>query len=390
MSKIVCQLCGAEVHSIQLHLRKDHQDEGIDVGEYQSRYPNAPLLSDEAIAQINRKKVEMSSQKTEMAGAATAGVVHMTAAQEKRDLHEVFGLGRSSAARNAKGDGIPITVLGSHEFSDFIPMRDDNYVMDIELLKTALMGIELNLPTYLWGHAGTGKTTIWEQICHYTNRPYFRVQHTANMAESDVTGQWTVKNGETKFELGPLALAMKHGWVYLADEYDFAFPSILGVYQPVLEGKSLIIKEADAENRIIKPHPNFRFVATGNTNGAGDDTGLYQGTNLQNAANFSRFAITYQVGYMPQKHEVLLVKQQGQITEEDAKQLVSWANEVRKAYDGRKIGATVGPRELINSARIGSRKASFRLGVQLSVTNRWSQVDREIGEELAQRHIASL
>lgn len=49
---------------------------------------------------------------------------------------------------------------------------------------------------------------------------------------------------------------MKHGWMYLADEYDFAQPNVLSVYQAVLEGKPLYIKEADAANRVIKPHPN--------------------------------------------------------------------------------------------------------------------------------------
>lgn len=69
---------------------------------------------------------------------------------------------------------------------------------------------------------------------------------------------------------------MKHGWVYLADEYDFAFPQILGVYQPVLEGEALVIKEATPEWRRITPHERFAFIGTGNTNGSGDETGLYQ------------------------------------------------------------------------------------------------------------------
>ena len=37
------------------------------------------------------------------------------------------------------------------------------------------------------------------------------------------------------------------------------FPQILGVYQPVLEGEALVIKEATPEWRRITPHERFCF-----------------------------------------------------------------------------------------------------------------------------------
>ncbi len=67
---------------------------------------------------------------------------------------------------------------------------------------------------------------------------------------------------------------MKNGWVYLADEYDFAFPQILGIYQPVLEGEPLVIKEATPDWRRVAPHKRFAFIGTGNTNGSGMKRGF--------------------------------------------------------------------------------------------------------------------
>lgn len=389
MSKITCQICSNEVHSIQIHLRKAHPEMTTD--DYTRLYPDAPLLSPEAEAAIEKKRTEMklalaAQQSQPTPEVADNNVVSIT--DTKKDMHLLFGIRSQKAVFNAKGDPIPISILGSHNHSDMVPDHDPNYVFDPSLLKTALMAIELNKPAMFWGHAGTGKTTIWEQIAHHTNRPLLRVQHTANMEESDVTGRWIVRGGETIYDLGPLALAMKHGYLYLADEYDFAFPSVLSVYQPVLEGKPLIIKEADAENRVIRPHRNFRFVATGNTNGAGDETGLYQGTNLQNAANYSRFAITEQVKHMPKRLETLVVMKQANVTRDDAAMLVDFANEIRQAYEGAKIGSTIGgPRELINAAMIGSMKASWKDGIELAITNRWSKVDREIANGVAERII---
>lgn len=303
----------------------------------------------------------------------------------KSPLHEVFGVGTAKGAMSPRGEPIPITVLPDGDHPELIPEIDTNYVYELEALKNTLLGIELNMPTYVWGHAGTGKTTLLEQVCARTKRPMLRVQHTANTEESHILGQWTAKGGETKFELGPLPLAMKHGWMYLADEYDFAMPSVLAVYQPVLEGKSLVIKEADAENRIIRPHPNFRFVATGNTNGAGDETGLYQGTNIQNAANYDRFAMVIQVLYMkPELEAQVLVNQTG-IPSEHAARIVDFANRVRESYDGNKISSTISPRTLINAAKIGQRRGSYRAGVGLSFTSKLSRVDREVCDGLAQR-----
>jgi cobaltochelatase CobS len=212
-----------------------------------------------------------------------------------------------------------------------------------------------------------------------------RIQHTVNTEESHIVGQWTARGGETHFEHGPLPLAMKNGWVYLADEYDFALPSVLAVYQPVLEGKALVIKEADAANRIVRPHPNFRFVATGNTNGSGDETGLYQGTSIQNAANYDRFHMVLEVGYMNPNFEVQILVNQARIAKGDAEKLVDFANRVRESYSGNKISSPISPRTLIAAAQIGLRKGTYRAGIALSFANKLSKVDREVVDGLAQR-----
>jgi cobaltochelatase CobS len=212
-----------------------------------------------------------------------------------------------------------------------------------------------------------------------------RVQHTMNTEESQILGQWTAVNGATKFELGPLALAMKRGWVYLADEYDFAMPSVLAVYQPVLEGKSLVIKEADAANRIIKPHPNFRFAATGNTNGSGDETGLCQGTAIQNAANYDRFGMVIKMEYMPKDQETKILINQTGVSEEDAAKIIDFASRVRENYDGSKISTTISPRTLINAAKLGRMRGDYRMGISLSFANKLNKIDREVVDQLSQR-----
>lgn len=381
--KITCRICGAQTHVMQRHLLEAHNPDGLDAKElvtnYRATYPDAPMLSPEAQAIIQKQQLQL---------AAAANVVPFPAGPQTLQAYSVFGMSPLESLA-ANGQPIMITVLSqSAEWADLLPDRDPRYIFEPLALKNVLMGLEYNIPTYLYGHAGTGKTTIVEQVCHHTRRPMLRVQHTANMIEEDLTGRWIAVNGSTRYIPGPLTSALKHGWVLLVDEYDFAVPEVLSVYQPVLEGKPLVIKDADEEHRIVRPHPNFRIIATGNTNGSGDDTGLYPGRPIQDAANFSRFGITYEIEYMPRDREIKLVQGQSQSPVDDVEKLVDFANEIRAGFRaGRGPGRTIGPRELIFAAKISALYADLRLGVAIAITNRWSQVDREIGTQIAQRHL---
>lgn len=374
--RITCEICQAKVHSIQIHLKRDHADLNMSIEEYQKKYPDAPILSE-----VAKKKLEEHKSAKSVAVSMAAELE----GTEKKAFHEVFGLGRVKAAMNARGEPIPIMVVTKSDDSDLVPDIDPNYVYDIDVLKNAMLGLELSIPVLTWGHAGTGKSTFWEQIAARTGRPLFRVQHTVNTEESHIVGQWTVKDGQTKFELGPLALAMQRGWLYLADEYDFALPSVLSVYQPVLEGKSLVIKEADAENRIIKPHPNFRIVATGNTNGSGDETGLYQGTSIQNEANYDRFGVTLEMKYMKPELETEMLAAQAEILKEDAAKLVEFGNLIRAAYGAGGISKPISPRALINAGMLGRRRNGYRIGLRLAFINKLNKVDQEAADSVAQR-----
>lgn len=382
--KISCAICGERTHVMKMHLKEKHPE--VSEAEYQRLHPEAPLLSPFA----QRRIAEAAAAKAAAlpAGATPVALASSTElATRMGKFHEVFGLGAVKAAMNARtGDPLPTTVFEAPSaLKPFVPEVDKGYVFQIDLLKSCLMALETNIPMLTWGHAGTGKSTIWEQIAAHTGRPWMRVQHTRNTEESHIIGQWTARDGSTFFELGPLAFAMKFGLLYVADEYDFAMPSVCSLYQPVLEGKPLLIKDADAENRIIRPHPQFRIVATGNTNGTGDETGLYQGTLLQNAANYERFGIVEQVDYMPEKIEIQVVVAQGGVTKEIAEKIVRFGTQCREAFKAGKISLPPSPRAMINAAKVGMRRGDFSAGLRLAYINRLSSIDREAAMETLRR-----
>lgn len=388
---ISCALCGSRVHSVSAHLKEFHPD--VTIADYQRLYPEAPILSAWGklkVAEFRRKladKAKAQVQKEE----AKKHVVTADKDSHKEVISKVFGL-PSDICKNKLGEEIAITVLNDSDnpkTKSLVPEVSNNYVYDIKELKYQLMALELNTPCLVWGHKGCGKTEGIEQICARTNRSFMRIQHTANTEEAHIVGQWIVKNGETVYQLGALSEAMLYGWVYCADEYDFTPPHVLSVYQSVLEGKPLVIKDAPEECRIIKPHKNFRFFATGNTNGTGDETGSYAGTLTQNSANYDRFGIVVHKEYLPKEKEIEILTKKTGIRETEAKLLVEFAQAVRKAYGEGKINDTISPRALINAGKIGILIGDLTQGLKLAFTNKLSSVDEEVCLQYAQRIFGS-
>lgn len=376
--RIECRICGEKTHAIQSHLAEKHKE--LTIEQYKETYPDAPIFSPivEAKLALKAKSDEANKKETVMPCGTEKGV---------GAFHSAFGFRASGEAVSTKNNApIPINIITKTPFADMIPVIDNGYVMDVAITKRAMLGVEYKMPVYLWGHKGTGKTTLAEQLAARTGRPTIRIQHTANTEESHIVGQTLANENGTYFSPGPLALAMKHGWVYLADEYDFAFPQVLGVYQPVLEGGALVIKEATPEWRVIKPHPEFRFVATGNTNGSGDETGLYQGTNMQNSANYSRFGVCLEVKYMPKEAEVAMLRNRCGISEKDALLVVKWATDVRSAFDKGDVSDTVSPRELINGVKLGLALMDYREGMKLAFINKLPKISQEAVDKFSQRY----
>lgn len=378
--RIVCHIDGQLVHSIQLHIKKNYADSWT-LERYVETYPDAPLMSPTAQLVVERRKAEAAAKEATSPGEIAAQPTGSALRIEVAQFHQLFDLGNAAAAMNARGEPIKVTTMEGHDDAAliYLPEVDGSYVFPIDTLKKIIVGFELGMNVYLWGMHGTGKTTLLQQAAARTKRPLIRVQHTINMQESDILGQWTVKDGATHFQLGPLPTAMINGWVYCADEYDFAMPSVLSVYQPVLEGQALLIKDAPPEYRKITPHPQFRMVGTGNTNGVGDETGLYQGTLIQNAANYSRWHITEEIGYMEAKIEENVVAAKTKAPRDAIQKMIRFATDVRQNFRDGNIGMTISPRELISGARLGiAFGGNFRMGLMLAFGNRLSRADRKV------------
>ena len=235
-----------------------------------------------------------------------------------------------------------------------VPTVDANYEYDTKALYRVLQGIVDSNNTYLFGHTGTGKSTLVEQVCARLNFPLVRVNFDSEISRMDLVGRDTLieENGMTvsKFVDGVLPDALSRPCLLLCDEVDFIRPDVMYVFQRVLEGNGLLISE-DGGRKVIA-NPWFRLIATANTCGQGDETGMYMGARPQSMATLDRFENWVSVDYMePEKETAWLKNSNPLLPDPIADMLVKYAGEHRVAFMDGKIMQPLSPRGLRAMAR---------------------------------------
>lgn len=295
-------------------------------------------------------------------------------------------------------------IKGYSEPSSYTPRIDDCYIFheaSRDLIVWFLNPVE---PLYVFGPCGCGKTSCIKQLAAKLNYPVFEITGHGRLEFSDLVGHLTVQKGNMSFEYGPLSLAMRYGGLFLFNEIDLTSPEIAAGLNGILDGSPLCVTENGGE--IIKPHPLFRFAATANTNGGGDETALYQGTQRQNLAFSDRF-IFCEISYPEaETEEKLLEERYAILPEKVRKTMVAYANEVRKLFMGdsaiieivNSLEVTFSTRSLLRWAELtvrfqplakqGIQPVSYALDRALAF--RASRESRALLHELVQRMFTNL
>jgi len=287
------------------------------------------------------------------------------------------------------------------EWSDVhpdVPSIDPNYEYDVKALFRVLQGIVDSNNTYLFGHTGTGKSTLVEQVCARLNFPLVRVNFDSEISRMDLVGRDTLvtEDGQTvsKFVDGVLPDALSRPCLLLCDEVDFIRPDVMYVFQRVLEGNGLLISE-DGGRKVIA-NPWFRLIATANTCGQGDESGMYQGARPQSMATLDRFENWVSVDYMqPEKEKEWLKKSHPMLGDSASDRLIDYAQEHRQAFIGGKIMQPLSPRGLKAMAKrfvtcmdmTDNLEDSFKESFGSTILDRCTSQDKVVIEGLYQRVI---
>lgn len=245
-----------------------------------------------------------------------------------------------------------VTGLDESCSGDFTPEIEAGYTFRTDLLRDVLAWWEFAPQgdgLFLTGPTGSGKSSLILQIAARLNWPVRRITGHARLEFSDLVGRPVIQtDGSMAFEYGPLAHSMKEGSLFLIDEMDMLDPGVAAGFNGIVQGEPLTIPENGGE--VIKQHPDFRIVTTGNTTGNGDE-GFYHGVFRQNEAFMDRFWIVH-VDYPGEEDEEKILQSAICLTGDAIKQFVRAAGEIRRLFVEGAIEITLSTRVLLRWARL--------------------------------------
>ena len=149
-----------------------------------------------------------------------------------------------------------------------------------EKFEEVLQIVNLNIPVYLTGRAGTGKNVICQQVAKALGLDFYFTN--AVTQEYKLTG-FIDANGnyqETQFYK-----AFTQGGLFFLDEMDASIPEVLIILNAAIANRYF-----DFPIGKVEAHPDFRIIAAGNTAGLGANN-VYTGRFCLDRASLDRFAM---------------------------------------------------------------------------------------------------
>lgn len=162
-----------------------------------------------------------------------------------------------------------------------------------EAFEKVLNLVNLDIPVFLSGAAGTGKNVICKQVAEGLGLDFYFT--------NAVTQEYQLKgfiDANGTFHETQFYKAFTNGGLFFLDEMDGSIPETLIILNAAIANRYF-----DFPTGKVEAHPDFRVIAAGNTVGTGADieyTGRYQ----LDASSLDRFALI-EVDYSPAIEEAV-------------------------------------------------------------------------------------
>ncbi|WP_288986059.1 AAA family ATPase [uncultured Pseudoalteromonas sp.] len=220
------------------------------------------------------------------------------------------------------------------------------------------------LSMFMFGETGTGKTEMLLWFADRLNWPVTLTSVNESLRPEKVQGSYILYGDKTPYRYGSLAKAMKYGWVQIMDECDKGSGDLLSKLHTPAEYKPW---ELDDTGEIIEPHTNFRFCATGNTNGGGDMTGRYHTSQRLDEAFRRRFAFI-ECDYPSEAIEDSIISASyPSISKKTRHKMVKLAKEMRQALRAPQLEANALTPEELSKLQLPTERLSCAFSTRVLV-----------------------
>lgn len=339
MSKVSCPICKVSVpdHLIN-HLSEEHS---MDLSEFKEKYPDSPYMA------------------SEVALSPRPAVVSIRV----RFGSKILNLPPQPKLNSPHIPDIDPAYILSDEFYYLYKGLEDGHV-------------------YLYGETGLGKTDGVYQLAARIQQPVREVNATGETSPEDFVGYLSAKDGSVYFREGVLLDCMKNGYWLLIDEIDYTSPKILSILNNVMQFGFVYVPELQER---VYADKKFRIIGTANTNGTGDESGFYAGTNTMNRALLDRFDTAIEIEFPTEERLREIIRSRiGEFSTLEA--LSQFVYEVRRAIKTGQVFSPFGIRSTLKFAR-KLKKNEFDpwTCAALSFANMTDEVSRSVIKGLVSR-----
>lgn len=200
------------------------------------------------------------------------------------------------------------------------------------LFPEILTAVHNQLPVALIGPAGSGKSTICEQVAKAVDLKFY--------LQNSVTGTHELTgymDAHGRYQSTPFRACFEQGGVILVDEVDTSDAGALKWVNTALANGHAMFPD---QTEPVKRHDNFRILIAANTYGNGADR-MYVGANQLDASTLDRF-VFFDFGY-DEKLELIL---------SGNRQWAERVQKLRKAVEKEKARMVISPRATFHGAKL--------------------------------------
>lgn len=120
----------------------------------------------------------------------------------------------------------------------------------------------VRMPMMLKGPTGCGKTRFVEYMAWKLNKPLITLACNEDMTASDLVGRYLLDAEGTRWQDGPLTLAVRYGAICYLDEVVEARQDTTVVIHPLTDARRVLPLEK--KNELVQAHPDFQLVISYN------------------------------------------------------------------------------------------------------------------------------